>query len=230
MSWFIYSLAKNPLVQIRCQEVAKEELTASENGKDSIPTENIASSFKLLPSYLEAALKESMRKYNVGGRAIARQIHEPDGIDFPVGLANKPNQPWKYPESVHLKKGTWVCVHPFALHNDPNNWGPDAHEFKPERWLNRLNCSSAALGPGAYGGFGPTSDSIIFAPFSAGARNCIGMNMAMWEIRAVVARLVRNYTFEFADDDLLDDYKAMEASITNKPLKQLPMFVKFLKK
>lgn len=39
---------------------------------------------------------------------------------------------------VPVPKGTNVTVSILASNRNPDLWGPDAHEWKPERWLNPL--------------------------------------------------------------------------------------------
>jgi hypothetical protein len=39
---------------------------------------------------------------------------------------------------IPLPKGSEVRVNVTASNNDPNIWGPDAFEWKPERWLQPL--------------------------------------------------------------------------------------------
>eukprot|EP00983_Pelagomonas_calceolata_P040246 1137521-Pelagomonas_calceolata.AAC.1 len=53
----------------------------------------------------------------------------------------------------------------FPIHRDPDYWGPDAAEFKPERWLDEAYL--AKLHPCCY------------MPFSKGARDCIGQTFAI---------------------------------------------------
>ncbi len=212
-------------MQSQCVEVAKKELCVC--GQTDANPESHYSPFKLLPDYLEAVLKETMRKYVVTSRGIVRQVQEEGGIDLPVGLANADHIPFRYPDKIHVAKGTWIMVNFYALHNDTNNWGEDAREYKPERWLQTTN-SITLNSPAAFAGIGFQADSTIFAPFSSGVRNCIGMNMALWEIRAVFSRLVSRYHFELADADLLDEKKALLTDVTMKPLNQLPVYVKYL--
>ncbi len=223
LSFIVYSLAKNPDVQLKCQEIIKQinaDTTTS-------PTQSY-NPFKLLPDYLEATIKEAMRRYVVSSRGIIRQVDDEAGYDLPVGLANGKHLSQQYPNTVHLKKGTWIMINFFALHNDTNNWGEDARDFKPERWLEPTESMMNLNTPGAYAGIGKTSDSIIFAPFSAGLRNCIGMNMALWELRAGFSRLVSRYHFELADPILYDESKALQSNLTMKPLNQLPVYVKHI--
>ncbi len=59
-------------------------------------------------------------------------------------------------------------------------WGPDAKEFKPERWLE------------------PTFDvpPTAYRPFERGPRNCIGQELALLEFRVVLALTARRFDFE----------------------------------
>jgi cytochrome P450 len=150
-----------------------------------------------------------------------------EGCTLPTGLLNaNAFVRNKYPESITLAKGTWILMHIYALHNWEGNWGSDVNEFKPERFLSLSNSSPTQLSsPAAYMGGGFDQKQLIFAPFSYGVRNCLGMNMAMWEIRSTFSRLIMNYEFRLADETLLDENKTLTTDITMKPLNQLPVFL-----
>lgn len=166
-----------------------------------------------LPDYLEAVIKESMRKYPVAARGSARLVADPQG--FPIQIEKK--QP-----PVVIPRGAFVLVNFFALHNDPDIWGSDAAEFNPDRWKSNTLLTS----PGAYAGAGVRANEITFAPFSAGVRNCIGMNFALWEIRSLTLNLVRQFAFDFADDQLPQEELALMTDVTMKPMNQLPVKVR----
>ncbi|KAL3692406.1 hypothetical protein R1sor_006057 [Riccia sorocarpa] len=69
-----------------------------------------------------------------------------------------------------------------SFHLDPTHWS-DPSIFKPERFLeNDLD----VLG----------SKTFSFLPFSAGRRVCPGIQLAMFEISVVMARLVQNLEWE----------------------------------
>ena len=72
----------------------------------------------------------------------------------------------------------------YCVHRDPDTWGPDAHVFHPERWLDEAYMS--ALHPYA------------FHPFSKSPRDCLGQNFALLEAKAkaLVAMLVSRYPLE----------------------------------
>jgi cytochrome P450 len=69
-----------------------------------------------------------------------------------------------------------------SLQRDPDIWGPDADEFRPERWLD---------------GGGPALHSYAYIPFSKGPRDCIGQTFAQLEAKAVLSLLMRRFSFRW---------------------------------
>ncbi|GMF62806.1 unnamed protein product [Phytophthora fragariaefolia] len=63
-------------------------------------------------------------------------------------------------------------------------WGPDAEEFKPERWIDP---STGKITP---------ISAYKFVSFNAGPRMCLGMNLAMLEMKLVVAGLLSKFHVE----------------------------------
>ncbi|XP_055925090.1 cytochrome P450 3A9-like isoform X1 [Argiope bruennichi] len=111
--------------------------------------------------YLDQVLHESLRMYPPIYFFIGREC----GEDIDLG-------------KMKLKKGMPVQVPPWSLHRDPELWGPDVHEFKPER-------------------FSPENKSKIhpmaFQAFGQGPRNCVGMRFAFMEAKLALARLLSKY-------------------------------------
>lgn len=68
------------------------------------------------------------------------------------------------------------------IQRNPNVWGPDAHEFRPDRFLDETFL--AKLPPGAY------------RPFERGPRNCIGQELALLEALVVLVSVARGFVFE----------------------------------
>ncbi|KAH7007774.1 cytochrome P450 ClCP1 [Ilyonectria destructans] len=89
----------------------------------------------------------------------------------------------------YLPAGTIVSVHQYSSNHSPNHWR-DPEDFVPERWL----------GDSYYA----DDDRKIFQPFSIGARNCIGQNLAYAEMRSILARLMYNFDVEL--DDVSQDW------------------------
>ncbi|OJD29661.1 toxin biosynthesis cytochrome p450 monooxygenase [Diplodia corticola] len=73
-----------------------------------------------------------------------------------------------------------------AYHSAANFFRPEA--FLPERWL-----------PSAPPAFANDRKD-AFQPFSTGPRNCVGKNLALAEMKLVLARLVWQFGWELADD------------------------------
>ncbi|GKU91594.1 hypothetical protein SLEP1_g5450 [Rubroshorea leprosula] len=81
---------------------------------------------------------------------------------------------------IHVPKGVNIWTLLVTLHQDPDIWGPDAHEFNPERFSNGVT--------------GACKLPHVYMPFGVGPRTCLGQNFAMAELKIVVALLVSNFS------------------------------------
>ncbi|KAF1789007.1 Cytochrome P450, conserved site [Phytophthora cactorum] len=79
-----------------------------------------------------------------------------------------------------LSDGTFIAM--YALGRMPHVWGPDAAEFKAELWID----SGKLISVSAY----------QFVAFNAGPRLCLGKNLAMLEMKLIVASLLSKYHVE----------------------------------
>ncbi|GAA5902147.1 hypothetical protein JCM8208_002488 [Rhodotorula glutinis] len=84
-----------------------------------------------------------------------------------------------------IEKGDCVFWSDWAMGRDTAVWGPDAAEFKPERWLD---------GEGSL----KRESQYKFHAFNGGYRVCLGQNLALYEGTAVLADLFRAFDFQFA--------------------------------
>lgn len=228
LAFTIYALAANPTIQTRAQQEVDAFLSSPHDEG-------------VLPAYLEAVLKESMRKYPTAATGSARQVRQPEGC--------------RLSDDIVLPQNWWVFVNIYALHNSKEVWGEDAEQFRPERWLDmdstelgKGRCAvevdplemevSASKGkesrhrmqtnplssPAAYGGIGMNDDELCFCPFSYGVRNCVGMNLSLMEMRVALLALVSNFNFELADPAMEDEAKVIApTTFTMRPADGLPI-------
>lgn len=195
LSLLVYALVKNPAV-----------LTAVQEEFDRDDGEY---------PYFEGCIKESMRKYPTAALGSQRVVITEDG--FTISFDDKKTEEGKEEthgfissRSITVPKGTRIIIPIYSLQHIGV---PHADEFDPTRFL----CTNNT--PAAYGGcsMDKSSDSLSFCPFSYGPRNCIGMNLALMEIRACIKPLLQRFTFEFADDFLNDELTALETYVTMRP-------------
>ncbi|KAG2781192.1 hypothetical protein Pcac1_g9042 [Phytophthora cactorum] len=160
LSWFFYCLSKNPQVEAKIREEVAAKLPKLFNGQCSPSMDEVG---ELI--YVEAALRETLRLY--------------------------PSVPIVSKEAVHdtvlsdgtcIAAGTLAGLPMYALGRMPHVWGPDAAEFKPERWID----SGKLISVSAY----------QFVAFNAGPRLCLGKNLAMLEMKLIVASLLSKYHVE----------------------------------
>ncbi|CAD6187178.1 unnamed protein product [Caenorhabditis auriculariae] len=77
---------------------------------------------------------------------------------------------------IQIEKGTLVEADVMTIHRDKNVWGEDAEEFRPERW------------------FTTERHLMSFIPFGAGPRQCIGMRLALVEMKLALCHVLKKYT------------------------------------
>jgi cytochrome P450 len=80
---------------------------------------------------------------------------------------------------VQLYKGESVLVSFFGLAYDPRLWSIDPEIFCPERFLSEDK----------------NHHPYAFIPFGAGHRQCIGQDLARFELKVIIARLMQRVTF-----------------------------------
>lgn len=80
---------------------------------------------------------------------------------------------------LFLPAGTAILPNIYLTQRDPAIFGPDANDYRPERWLEEGRR------------FGPSE----FMPFGGGRRACVGMNQGRQQLRIIFAELARRVEF-----------------------------------
>ena len=175
--------------------------------------------------YTLAVLKETLRLYPPAetNRKGSKDIVLSDPLD-PTGR--------KYPT-----EGMMVVISPHAIHTDPTYW-PHPNEFLPERWLPSSSppntTQSKTLQP---------SEKEAWRPFSRGSRVCIGQELALTELKLVLALTAREFdvasVFEEIDQerkrkkektDLHGDSAWMALATLGRPRDGMPVRVRLVEK
>ncbi|KAF8378967.1 hypothetical protein HHK36_028393 [Tetracentron sinense] len=86
--------------------------------------------------------------------------------------------------NIQIPKGTNIWIPILMLHEDRDIWGPDVHEFNPERF--------------ASGVLGSCKVPHAYMPFGTGSRTCVGQNFAMVELKVVLSLIVSKFSFSLS--------------------------------
>ncbi|KAH9477842.1 Cytochrome P450 67 [Psilocybe cubensis] len=122
--------------------------------------------------------------------------------------------------SYFLPEGTTASIATYSLHRSPRYFAPETEAFHPERWLPEED--RVKLEPKIFGN--PDNfihDTNAFIPFSHGAANCAGKNLAYMEMRMVVCMIMQRFDIELAKgynpaqwlDDIKDYYVSVKGAL-----------------
>lgn len=159
LSWTTLLLARHPEVFTKLRETI-----ISTFGTYSNP-QNLT--FATLKSchYLQYVMNEVLRLYPIvafNRRKATRNTTLPRG--------GGPNGE----DPVYVRKGQDVIYTTHLMHRRKDIWGPDAAEFKPDRWVNR-------------------KAGWEYIPFNGGPRICLGQQFALTEVGYVIVRLLQRF-------------------------------------
>lgn len=110
--------------------------------------------------------------------------------------------------NLTIPEGTNVWIDVVGMHHDPDLWGQDVYEFKPERFDNDL--------------FGGCNHKMGFLPFGFGGRMCIGRHLTIMEYKVVLSLILTRFCFS-----LSPNYShSPSVMLSLRPSLGLPLIVK----
>ncbi|UNI15986.1 hypothetical protein JDV02_002467 [Purpureocillium takamizusanense] len=143
----------------RVMKKLQDELDAAIPDGVDVPTHDMIRDLE----YLDFVFKETLRHHSTSGIGLPRLV--PANSSGVTILGH------------YFPPGTVLSVPTYTIHHSAEIWGPDAEEFRPERW--------EAVTP---------RQKNAFIPFSHGPRACVGRNVAEMKMKLIAATWVRRYS------------------------------------
>ncbi|KAL5525409.1 hypothetical protein ACEPAF_9279 [Sanghuangporus sanghuang] len=193
----LQTLAEHPSAQTRLRDELLEAhaLARGDLDYDTLHT---------LP-FLDAVVRETLRLYPpvfMLHRVTTKDTILPLSVPIHISDGRSPIS------SLPLRKNTNVIIAIDAANRRTDIFGPDAEQWRPERWLerddpenedNKTNSHENSHNekvsnnklPGVYSGL---------MTFLGGGRSCIGFNFAILEIKTLLAALIPAFHFELPEE------------------------------
>jgi cytochrome P450 family 110 len=154
LAWAFYWLHRLPDTAI----ALRAELQQGQDNQDS--------AFELSERpWLTAVCKEALRVYPIA------LIAQPRRVKTPITLAG-----------YDLPPGTIIIPCIYTAHRRVATYGPDAAEFRPDRFMQRKFSASE------------------YFPFGGGSRNCIGMGLSLLEMKIVLGTTLQRVKLELVGE------------------------------
>ncbi|KAM7275433.1 hypothetical protein ACFE04_017299 [Oxalis oulophora] len=158
VSWCLLLLATNPDWQTRVRaEVA-------DICKGSFPDVDMLRSMKLLTMVIQ----ETLRLYPPGVFVVRAALED---LEF---------------KGIEIPKGMGIQIPIGLIQTSISIWGPDAHEFNPERF------SRGVLGASK------TAIAQAYMPFGVGPHICAGQQFAMVELKVILSLILLKFSFSLS--------------------------------
>ncbi|KAI9987961.1 hypothetical protein PInf_024221 [Phytophthora infestans] len=160
LSWFFYTVSQHPEVEEKIRDEIFSKIPELANGVISSPSTSQVNDLL----YLEATVKEVLRLYPSIPSNIREALEDVILCDGTV-----------------VKAGEAVSWSAYSMGRMPQVWGPDAKEFKPERWIDASTGKLVGV------------PSFKYPLFNAGPRTCLGTKLVMMELKITAASVLSKY-------------------------------------
>ncbi|KAF9219209.1 cytochrome P450 [Gyrodon lividus] len=171
-TWALYAMSQSLGIQTKL----REELF-------SVDTETPSMDDLMALPYLDAVVRETLRVHAPVPSTVRIAMRD-DVLPLEKPFTDKHGA---VHDGIRISKGDPIFIPILAMNRSEELWGPDAHEFKPERWDNVPEAVSNI--PGVWG---------HLLSFLGGPRACIGYRFSLVEMKALLFTLVRAFEFELA--------------------------------
>jgi len=176
LSRVLHLLSQHPDIQ---QKLRQEILGARAIAGEEITYDELVS----LP-YLDAVCRETLRLYPP---VPFQQRQTVQDIVLPLEKSIR-GMDGRELHEITVPKGTVVIISVLSANCNPDIWGPDSYEWKPERWLSPLpDTVLNERSPGIYS---------HLMTFWGGGRACLGFKFSQLEMKVVLSDLIETFRFE----------------------------------
>ncbi|KAF8744400.1 cytochrome P450, partial [Rhizoctonia solani] len=181
LRWLVKYLATDPQIQRRLHEEVCSVFNRDGDATGPLDFELLDDSDRV--PVLEAVVAETLRHAGIGS-LIARELLQDE-----VALGRL------------IPKGTYLMFATAMMSRDESEWGPDANEWQPTRWLRPDGTFNRLAGPSF--------------PFGVGHRACFGQRLAVLQLKHFVAAMARSFFFKPVPHEV-GTWEAIE-TITKQP-------------
>ncbi|KAH9971987.1 cytochrome P450 [Lactifluus volemus] len=209
LTWTLYALARAPAAQDRlramirsCDFHAALDLPLLEN--------TVREALRL-----HAPVGRTMRVYAGAAPECFIPVRHPVRVRLSTWsrlsrwFRHQENSQWDFQNGIHLRRGDIITIPIQTVNHSTDIWGPDARDFRPERW--------EALPPAVRTVPGLYAHTLTFLNGNGGGaggnRSCIGYRFAITEIKVFLVCLLRDLEFSIDDDLIIEKH----ANIVTRP-------------
>lgn len=208
VAWALFALAGHPVAQNTLRAELLEYPTDQ-------PTMEQLNSL----SYLDAVVREVMRIHAPVG-STERVAVQDDVIPLDNEFTDRNGVKRK---EIRVAEGDIITIPIRAINRSTELWGEDAHQFKPERWVNL---------PEAVRNIPSIWSNTL--SFLSGSHACIGYRFSIIEMKALLFAIVRFFEFELAvePEDIVRRTNVVGRPFIDSNIEagsQLPLLIRLVK-